>query len=173
MGCHTWVYKIATQEEIDTRKSEMIKNAKKFLSESKEKHMKPIYKVYCKTDEDKKDWDAWYEWRKKECLKIINDGVTDEEAAKGDAKYVYHNDKVYIQCGCDTPFRLYGYPEETFTDKNELLDFLKKNEDNIGFYRKISDNNYEFTKGYTLDLVNEVMKYYEKYGEDNLYFSFG
>lgn len=189
MGCHTWVYKkvsALTEKEKNDIKKEALDEVKEWwgFKVSEKAFEREIFKWF---KEDPKLFDKKKLGEPKEYAKRVKKKYQDDlnKLEKGEFKETLeyrrkmsgcevrkYNNEDYYAIDFDNPFRLYGYPEDTFTRKEELLEYLKNyNPLSVGYYDK--DDDYKFKEGYTEELVKRIEDYFKLHGEDNLYFMFG
>lgn len=200
MGCHTWVFK-RDRKFTSAEQKTVIEATLNSLS-------KPMpYEEWLETDfgkmakESQFDERKIYEDSKAHCLTVetilrsakkfadIPNDMLDllrldsigMETSGFRASYFIIGDWHYTHTDFDYPFRVYGYPEDTFTDVEELLSWLKKySEENgdsvIGYYKDEAEDGtyyYEFVEGYTEELEKRIRKYFNKNGKKSLYIEFG
>lgn len=129
MGCHTLVYKLE-RELTEQEQSFIIETEKEWLLDNA-----PIDDCGYQYEEV---WDVLYN----SCsITEVQDKLPhfDFEGAEGvinymvrtktglsDAYGIVRGNKLYRYLYCDYPFRMYGYPEEEFTDAQSLIDFISK-----------------------------------------------
>lgn len=195
MGCHTWVYKKFKYCD-NTHKKNFLEQCNKSIEydfepyEQFAKEMKEIVKDYMEYYQpDSKEYKDWEEYGKEENLKkrykqrtrkfkpFKENGVTEDNVLKYcklkgiDAEYKIVKGELYLNVHFNYPFRVYGYPEDSFTNKDKLLKWLYKKDPHFyGYYDEVT---YEFVEGYTDKLIERINKYFEDNGEDNLYIEFG
>ena len=143
MGCHTWIYKNVNS----IPKKELNKILKNDIEHS----------YFSFIEEDKQYWKSLKtEWKNKtidDCYKEYDEKVSeynrmlkladeyfalednDIELCKKLNKYFNYNyievdGIIYKELYFDTIFRVYGYPEETFTDVEKLIEWLYQYDQN-------------------------------------------
>ena len=92
----------------------------------------------------------------------------------GDTDYRAYDGCIYEECAFDKPIRIYGYPEEVFTDVDKFIEWIKKSEAEKG-YAICEYYNWEDEKYVTgFDEVAErlVRKFWQKYNNE-VYVEFG
>jgi len=185
MGCHTWGYKkiSALSEEY---KNELVQDKIKeeeniwFFTASEEEVIKrtnEIYKGYANEGYEKfskgyteKDYLRDYKKYKNQIARLASEGFDYLiKLEKDSAKIHKGKGEIYWNITFDKPFRVYGYPENTFYSREKLLKWLKSTKNIIGYY----DENNRWQEGYSEELINSINDFYKEHGEDNLYFEFG
>lgn len=184
MGCHTWTYKkisALTQEEKNNIVNEAIKEAKNWwgFQDTFENIVKKVSKWPSKYTFDilngktpeQYTVDMIDEFTEK-LNRTVNEGLPYIiETLKDDSSRICEvNGELYYKIGFNDPFRVYGYPSETFTNLESLLEWLKNYNNKIGFYDEIQQ---KFIDGYTQELENNIVEFFNKHGKDNLYIEFG
>lgn len=189
MGCHTWTYK---------KISALSESEKQDIVDKKIKDLSSWWGFNVSTDKVVERVRYWFEndkqglWTNETktpeqyALSMLQEYKSKLKAYQGkgfDAvvEYVeeYHSEiyvdretkEKYWNIGFDDPFRMFGYPDVNFKNKDELLEYLKNTDNMIGYYDEKKE--YNFVEGYTEGLVKRIDEYFEKHGEDNLYLTFG
>lgn len=181
MGCHCWTYKnieSLTDEEKQHIVDEEIDNLKNCWC-----FLKP-------TEDVIRDVETWFN-NEPELYKNITE-TPEEYVLRLINKYTYilnkiqengfnavvthkrstfkeYDGKLYVNIDFDRPCRVYGYPEEAFTNVNKLIKWLKISKDTVGYYK----DNGDFVKGFTESLENNIREYFKKHGENSLLIEFG
>lgn len=185
MGCHTWTYRktsTLSEDEKNLRVSTLLELYKgryeKMLD--KETYMKREIDIHDRIREDIQDYPQYTEenylsslQRTKDKIQLLENSGFDgycQIKSYDTTRICYHNGEYYYRLHFDYPFRVYGYPEEVFTDKTELLEWLEEYSKNHIVSTCDEDDNE--IDGYTNQLVDNINDYYEKYG-DTLLFMFG
>ena len=161
-----WGFKLSLNEVIDEVK-DWIEQDEKYGTEhplfffylNVEKYAKDMVEKYSKILKDlqEKGFEADY---------IINN--------RFNSSLMKYKGEKYYNISVDSPFRVYGYPENKFTNKKRLLNWLKKQPSHmIGYYMQDKDNDWHFIEGYTNELERQINDFFEKHGEGNLLFKFG
>ena len=204
MGCHTWAYRKYRQDEIKTIKKVMVKelmSGGEYLPNNKieDNYVDAEQKIYKSLLEDypddKKllelstDRDALKRHLEK-TNKKIHTLIADIEKCEDiesliplckiwhsmvlstDLKVI--NDAIYEEIGFDEPCRIYGYPEETFLNADEFINWIKKNESNgnhtVRLY--INDDTGNFIDGICPQTEKAIRDYWQKYNNE-VYVEFG
>lgn len=199
MGCHTWVYKKFSALDEETQNDYIKKANDSFL-----KKYNQTYEEYCadctdvafiyinhsNDDTERTLWKDWVsdiscrkrfdEWHNK--FDKFRDGITSSNIVDY-CKHVKYPDNARIENGIlyyeinfDTPFRLYGYPAETFTDFDALMDFLHRSMFNIKYttydnYGNAIEN--DVTENSWSLFYDHVYEYFKVNGVNDLFFKFG
>lgn len=79
------------------------------------------------------------------------------------------NGELYMFIKFDFPFRVFGYPEDTFTNVDELVNWLKVTDNTIGYY----DEDGKFVEGFSEELENRIKEFFKECGENDLMVYFG
>lgn len=187
MGCHTWVYKkvkALTEEEKYVLVDKEIKSLQMWwgFKHSTDKVIREVEEWFANDEQGlfveetrspvqyaldmiKKYYDKLNDYQENGFDAFIRHKQKDVGAT-----LIKYNNELYVNIGFDTPCRVYGYPEDKFTDIDELIDWLKNTDNIIGYY---VNNSCEFIEGFTDELENEVRNYFKKHGEENLLIEFG
>lgn len=183
MSCHTWAYckvkpekekKIradlhkklnriwvivpegVNEEEYVDKKYNDLKNTYSYKDLTRDEVAEMIHKGNIKYRQYRSEIDTC---DSKHLGEIIEDIVIDE------SDYIVHNSCIYEECAFDRPIRIYGYPEETFTDVDEFIEWVKKSEVEKGYaiseYYNLEDEKY--VKGFDETAERLVRKFWEKY----------
>lgn len=186
MGCHCWTYKTVeslTDEEKQYFVNKELDELKNWwgFKVSNEKVIKTVTKWF------NSDKEGWYkdvtETPKEYALNMIQEFTAklndvqekgfDAIIANKDTSitplFKEYNNKLYININFDYPCRVYGYPEEEFTDVNEFIEWMKITKHAVGYY----EDNGEFISGFTEGLEKNIRSYFKKHGESNLLIKFG
>lgn len=171
MGCHTWVYKKVSALSADEQKRLVEEQIKRFKNDivlrlSFDDAVKLVESFGVKKPIE---WTKKYRKRyEKTIADMEKNGITALKPLDEDIEVTMHNGELYSYIDFDQPLRVFGYPTETFTSKNELLKWLKKTEYDFGYY--VLD---KFINGYNKVLEKRINDYFSKHGENNLYIEFG
>lgn len=183
MGCHTWVYK----KEEALRQEEKQKYIDEKISELENwwGFKFPFENIVGKVESWFKEQPELFERKKispSVYARIMVDKYTEDlkelkevgwekylELEKNSEKTYIINEILFINIDFDYPFRVFGYPEETFTREYDLLQWLKKlPQYQLEYY---NDRDEEII-GYTEELEKRIKEYYKLHGENNLFFEF-
>lgn len=187
MGCHTWVYKriSALSEEEKTR----------IASEKDDFYINHWWAERKTVEELKEEVKKWFKEQPK-IFNVKNCGTPREYAERiirehEDSKKQYtedpwkyflkkhHDDypvcfergkETYVQIDCDSPFRVFDYPEEEFTDCENLISWLKKYKGDIEYYSETKNG---IACGFCSELEQKIRGYFKLHGENNLLIDFG
>jgi len=177
MGCHTWVY---------IKLSALSEEQKQTIVQQKTQELENSFVINSSVDDIVQE----LEQLEPEDAQMILDGKTPQQYAEDAKKEITYrwndlknkgfnskeiqnqkynmnirkfNGEKYYYLAFDTPFRIFGYPTEEFTDKEQLLNWLQKTHYRYGYY----NGNYEFVEGYTEELVKRINDFFEKYDKNN------
>lgn len=179
MGCHTWIYK-KVSALTDEEKENFLTNYRENYNSwwgfelTKEELMRKIAKweinyLKGKTIEQyADDLIEKYSFRRDEA----NNSTFDNIVAKYGDNLTYirrKNRELYMFIKFDFPFRVFGYPEDKFTNVDELINWLKVTDNQIGYY----DEDSEFIEGFSEELENRIRDFFKKHGENSLMVDFG
>lgn len=204
MGCHTWAYRKYRQDEVKTIKKVMVKelmSGGEYLPNNKieDDYVDAQQKIYKSLVEDypddKKllklstDRDALKRHLEKTNTKIQT-LIADIEKCEDikaliplcklwhnmvlstDLKVI--NDAIYEEIGFDEPCRIYGYPEDTFLNADEFINWIKKEESKgetiVRLY--INDDSRNFIDGICPQTEKAIRDYWQKYNNE-VYVEFG
>ena len=163
-----WGFKLSLNEVIDEVKS-WIEQDEKYGTEE------PLFPPNMNVEKYAKDMIEKYT----EILEDLNKNGFESDYILSN-KYRFNIDlkkyrgEKYYKITVDSPFRVFGYPGNNFTNKKRLLNWLKKQPPHmIGFYKQDEDNDWHFIEGYTDELEERITDFFEKHGERNLLFNFG
>lgn len=193
MGCHTWTYKKVTalsEEEKQYFVGKEISELKDWwgfsipidevVEEVTEWFNNDPQKLFAKEKRTSKKYALDMVQKYKDKLKDYQENGFEafirDYSSKPTAILKSYNGELYINIGFDDPCRVYGYPEEKFTDVDEFINWLKVTDNTIGYYQSDYDgfeNNVEFIEGFTEGLEKEIKDYFKLHGEDNLLIEFG
>lgn len=154
MGCHTWAYRMIKPNEKKAVRNDienMLKNDFRYVPDNstEEERINSLMKTYDdaygdselnESDPTKEDIvNMVQEGNKKihEYLKIVHDcdikTLNEIFGYVGNGvKYKFLNNHIYIECGFDVPIRIYGYPEDKFTDAEKFINWIKEKEAEYG-----------------------------------------
>lgn len=88
----------------------------------------------------------------------------------GSAQYKFYDGNCYVECGFDEPVRIYGYPEDKFTDADKFIDWIKESEAEYGYpiseiyVKKGYYDEEELSRGFSdvmADRIHEFWKHYD------------
>ena len=188
MSCHTWAYRQIQEKELGKYKkvfADIIKRDGMFIPDGTkfedylEKEYVMLTKAYGesfitreKLSKQLKREDA--KLRKGlEKLENVNDMATlakiVEDSCDIDPEYTVVNGKLYELCDFDQPCRVYGYPEETFTDCDEFIDWLKNNDVDCVYYDREGPVEH---KGFCDKMEKSIRDFWAEY-DGNVYVNFG
>ena len=171
MGCHTWVYKKVSALSADEQKRLVEKQIHRFKNDIV---LRLPFDVAVQMVESWGEPNAtnWVKKYKERYEKAITDmeqnGITALKPLDEDIEVIMRNGELYSYIDFDRPLRVFGYPEETFYNKKDLIKWLKKTKYEFGDYILG-----EFVPGYNKDLEKNINDYFSKHGENNLYIEFG
>lgn len=192
MGCHTWIYK-KVREVSEEEQKQIIQDSYEYYSKPYTFRMfytPEFYEAFRKRRKYSKEWvkktyesikeihEQYAELLKgKTSFKELQDchfpmgDLHSEDISLGfGSNNILRGNKVYSELDFDIPLRVFGYPEETFTDRDKLLQWLStRNPAMIGYY----NDNREFVSGFTQELYNRIYWYFEEHKDDELYIEFG
>lgn len=175
MSCHTWVYKKMSampQTEIDKIYDEAIAWLKKEWNHSCD--VDEVFKTIGGTipkDELRKSVDK----KKAQIEKFFKRADENKINAIGYIYGLQYNSKVvndgdyYYQLCVDTPFRCRTYTNKTFNNKEELKKWIIENPSLNISYEWFGKERHDTE----MELFIMIDKFFEKHGDDNLYFDFG
>lgn len=193
MSCHTWTYKKVSalseekKQDIAQKAIEEAANWWGFkatlaeLTEEVAEWMKEHPEIF-----DEEEPSAYAE----NMVQQFKDQLADlqehgfEAVVKYDrdtSNFAEHNGELYYLIGFDVPVRVRPqaggeYPEETFTDRDEFLEFLRTTDCNIWYHDIVAEGYVDhvyYHNGYSDEVIRVVKEYFAKHGEDNLYITFG
>ena len=193
MSCHTWSYRLLNDSEFEETKKSFLESKMGRGSfahqtcpditedEQAEKICQEYKKVY--GEDIAKDVVLVWIKRDTECVEKLNASKTLSDLSKiienhfNTADYKVIGNKIYEGCGFDEPIRIYGYPEETFTDPAKFIEWVKKREEELGhtisqYYLYDIDGTKREVKGYTPEMEILINKFWQKYN-NNVYVEFG
>ena len=92
------------------------------------------------------------------------------DKGKGDYDYKVYGDGLYEYVSENVPFRVVVREERRFTDKGELVEYLKNNSDSV-WYKTPNELHTDFddANGYSDELGGMIDAVYRIYGEDLLF----
>lgn len=181
MSYHTWVYKKAkslTDEEKKVFTDRAVKEASNWWgfkhtkeeivdivrgwyknqpglyvgSGTPEEYATDMIKEFTERLDNLGDFDQW--------LKSHEDDYPTCTKYKGE---------LYVNINVDYPFRFCSYSDICISSKQELLEFLQKQDPSMIGYTDWND----FIEGFTDELIKRIDDYFTLHGEDNLLFDFG
>jgi len=193
MSCHTWSYRALKNSEFEETKERFLESKMGLGSfahqtclditedEQAEKICEEYKKVYG-GDITKKGVLVWIK-RDTECVEKLRNCTTLSNLAEiikdfaDTAEYKVIGNKIYVECGFDEPIRIYGYPEETFTDPVKFIEWVKKMEEELGYtisqyYLYDIDGTKREVKGYTPEMEKLIKNFWQKY-DNKVYVEFG
>lgn len=177
MGCHTWSY-VKYQSLPEERRNEI-------YQQSLDKVCREYDTMQSKTEEediqetkslcpkiDAKFAEQWTIKHRRDLVRYYENRHNVEHTIMAAdillPKMI--NGVLYVQEGCDTPFRVFQYTDKTFIAKAELFHWLLTLPSHkLGYY----DEKSNWVSGFTLELDRRIEDWYKRYGEDNCYFCFG
>ena len=193
MGCHTWSYRALNDSEFEETKNELISKKlgrgsfarQSYPKLSEQEIVEKIYKDFKRgygEGIEKSDVLVWVR-NDTECVDRLKNCTTMSELARiydnyfEDVDYKVIGDKIYVQCGFDIPVRIYGYPEESFTDPEKFIKWIKESEEKQGriiseYYIYDIDGTENRVEGYTSDMETVIKNFWQKYNND-VYVEFG
>lgn len=193
MGCHTWSYRALNDSEFEETKNKLISKKLGPGSFAQQSYSKlseqEIVKKICRDFErvygkgiSKDEVLVWVR-NDTECVDRLKNCTTMSELARiydnyfEDVDYKVIGDKIYVQCGFDIPVRIYGYPEESFTDPEKFIKWIKESEEKQGriiseYYIYDIDGTENRVEGYTPDMETVIKNFWQKYNND-VYVEFG
>lgn len=193
MGCHTWSYRALNDSEFEETKNELISKKlgrgsfarQSYPKLSEQEIVEKIYKDFKRgygEGIEKSDVLVWVR-NDTECVDKLKNCTTMSELVRiydnyfEDVDYKVIGDKIYVQCGFDIPVRIYGYPEESFTDPEEFIKWIKESEEKQGetiseYYIYDIDGTKNRVEGYTPDMETVIKNFWQKYNND-VYVRFG
>jgi len=192
MGCHTWSYRALNDSEFEETKNKLI--SKKlgpgsFAQQSSKLPEQELVEKICRDFEkvygegiSKSEVLVWVR-NDTECVDRLKNCTTMSELARiynnyfEDVDYKVIGDKIYIECGFDIPVRVYGYPEESFTDPEKFIKWIKESEEKQGriiseYYIYDIDGTEHRVEGYTPNMETVIKNFWQKYNND-VYVEFG
>lgn len=147
MSCHTWAYRMATASELKDAKehlTEVLKGNYQYVPDgvALDEHVDHTFNMLQKTygddmfytKEQLSDMIGKGNARIRRLIKKLQGDCTMKDVAKayenyvGTCTYKVVGDCLYKECGFDEPCRIYGYPEETFTDADKFIEWIKASE---------------------------------------------
>ena len=193
MGCHTWSYRALNDSEFEETKNELISKKlgrgsfarQSYPKLSEQEIVEKIYKDFKRgygEGIEKSDVLVWVR-NDTECVDKLKNCTTMSELVRiydnyfEDVDYKVIGDKIYVQCGFDIPVRIYGYPEESFTDPEEFIKWIKESEEKQGetiseYYIYDIDGTKNRVEGYTPDMETVIKNFWQKYN-NHVYVRFG
>ena len=193
MGCHTWSYRALNDSEFEETKNELISKKlgrgsfarQSYPKLSEQEIVEKIYKDFKRgygEGIEKSDVLVWVR-NDTECVDKLKNCTTMSELVRiydnyfEDVDYKVIGDKIYVQCGFDIPVRIYGYPEESFTDPEKFIKWIKESEEKQGriiseYYIYDIDGTENRVEGYTSDMETVIKNFWQKYNND-VYVEFG
>jgi len=189
MGGHTWAYckiKPETEKKIREDIHDSLKKDWKIVPDnmSEEEYVEKKYQEIHDTYPDiTKEW-ITETIRNKSTLykKYLTEVETCDfktlseilEEICGDTNYKAYNGCIYEECDFDRPVRIYGYPEEVFTDADKFIEWIKKTESEKGHticeYYNWEDDKY--VEGLDETAERLIRKFWKNY-DDEVYVEFG
>ncbi len=189
MGCHTWSYRALNDSEFEETKNKLISKKlgrgsfarQSYPKLSEQEIVEKIYKDFKSgygEGIEKSDVLVWVR-NDTECVDKLKNCTTMSELVRiynnyfEDVDYKVIGDKIYVQCGFDVPVRIYGYPEESFTDPEEFIKWIKESEEKQG--RIISEYYIDAmcrVEGYSPEMETVIKNFWQKYNND-VYVKFG
>lgn len=193
MSCHTWSYRALNDSEFEETKSRFLESKMapgSFAHQTcpditKDEQAEKICQEYKRVYSGDITKDVVLSWIKRdtECVEKLNASKTLSDLSEivenyfDTADYKVIGNKVYIGCGFDEPIRIYGYPEETFTDPAEFIKWVKEKEEKEGhtisqYYLYDIDGTKKEVKGYTPEMETLINKFWQKFNNE-VYVEFG
>lgn len=184
MSVHTWTYKkvsALTDKEKKECVAEKLKEASKWwgfkytfdeLVNEVNKWFKrqPELFEYCGKTPEKYASDMLSEY-KQYFDTIQNEGFDGVIKIRDHYKvdFIEYNGELYYKLGCDIPFRCRKYTEEKFTNKESLINYISKQDENmIGVYYDVEG----FIIGFDT-VLERINTFYKTHGENNILIEFG
>lgn len=153
MSCHTWAYTPLKDEDInafratllnqithwdciplegESREDYLARRKKQlnehFIYEIQEEKDKDIAEVLEDDDRDFENYKAYASFLKSNpSFQEFHDKIVDFGEYYYWSGFPVINGQIYEECGYDEPVRIFGYPEETFTDAEEFIKWIKEN----------------------------------------------
>ena len=201
MGCHTWAYRKIKADELEKAKTSIIANIKDDIryvpkNVNVEKHINDVYNELLQLydgnenemDYSKKELANDVKENYKTLQKVVENlenAKTAEEIAKlmideklyrfyHNVEYHAHGDGLYVECGFDVPVRVYGYPEESFTDAEKFIEWLKEYDSTGTRVIMYTDDGVKkgFSEGFNEEMEKAIRDFWEKY-DNEVYVEFG
>ena len=193
MGCHTWSYRALNDSEFEGTRERLLENkmgrgsfAHQTCHEiSEQEQVENICREFEKIYGDGISRDDVLVWIRHdtECVERLKKCTTLLSLANiiknyiDSAEYKIVGNKIYVKCGFDEPVRIYGYPEESFTDPDKFIKWIKESEEKQGkiiseYYIYDIDGTENRIEGYTPDMETVIKNFWQKYNND-VYVEFG
>ena len=195
MSCHTWAYEAIKQEQLPEVREDIKERLQKSFQYVPdgvriEDKINEVYEQVKKTyGEDFYTFDELSDTIKTgnarihDYLKRIEEEPENTEVLFeayqffGGCEYKYHNGMLYTECGFDEPVRIYGYPEDTFTDAEAFIKWIKESEEADGhpiseYYLYDIDGTERKVVGYTPEMEILIRNFWKRH-DDKVYVEFG
>lgn len=191
MGCHTWSYKkvksLSNEEKINflNKAIEDVKNwwgftysTDKLIQEVKDWYIEQprLFNVESCGEPEKYAIDMLKEYTAKRD-NLISGGfdywLNNIAIKEGYPVCFVHDGDVYVNIGFDDPFRLYGFPEEEFTDCEEMINWITKTKQSVSYCTKNENGEKIKINRFDDECAKRIRDYFEKHGKDTLLFDFG
>ena len=149
MSCHTWAYrKIKPEEEKELREyiKKNLMHDYRYIPDNvtEEDYVADMWERLSTPGADE-DWNLEQfedyvsegNLRIRENLQVVDtcDMKMLEKIYKDllmATRYTFYKGSCYVECGFDKPVRIYGYPEEKFTDAKKFANWIKNKEKKLG-----------------------------------------
>lgn len=153
MSCHTWAYTPLKEEDVNKFKASLldqitywpciplegeshedylIRRKKEleecFSYETQEEKDEDIANVLADNDRDFENYKTYANFLKSDHnLQEFHNRIADFGEYYYWSTFPVINGRIYKECGYDIPVRIRNYPEETFTDAEEFIKWIKEN----------------------------------------------
>lgn len=179
MGSHTWIYK-KVSALTDEEKEKFLTNYReecnswwgfKFTKEGLMKNVAKWGREYLKgktIEQCVDDLIEEYSFKRDEANNSTFDNIV-TKYGENLSHMRRENGELYMIIKFDSPFRVFDYPEDRFTNVDELINWLKVTDNKIGYY----DEDDQFVEGFSETLENRIREFFKRYGENSLMVYFG